>query len=200
MADEPRTILHRGWPALVWPDGRIRPVVSGGIDEGGDSGDAGADDGAGESEGGDTDDPPDDIDWKAMSRKHEREAKKAHAELEKVRKANQTEQEKAIDAAKDEGRRAALVEAGERLAAAEIRAALSTVVDDPKSIIEDLNLAKYVTEDGDVDEDAVAALRQKFAAIGGKKRSPSFDGGAKDKDAPGSGSFLSEALRNKRGA
>lgn len=146
--------------------------------------------------------PPEDedkTDWKAMARKHEREAKANAKELEKLREQSKTDQEKAIDAAKTEGRTAALVEAGTKVAAAEIKAALSGVVPDPKAIVEDLNLSKYVTDDGEVDEDAVKALREKYAALGGKQ-SPSFDGGAKDRDAPGSGSFLSKALRDKRSA
>lgn len=146
------------------------------------------------------DDDKDDIDWKAMARKHERDAKKATRELEQVRKANQTEQERAIEAAKDEGRKSALVDAGQRLAAAEIKAALSNVVPDPKAIVEDLNLAKYVNDDGEVDEDAVKALRDKYAALGGGKKPPSFDGGAKDKDAPSGGSFLTQAIRDRRSA
>lgn len=143
------------------------------------------------------DDDKDDIDWKAMARKHERDAKKATRELEQVRKANQTDQEKAIEAAKDEGRKSALTEAGQRLAGAEIKAALSGVVPDPKAIVEDLNLAKYVNDDGEVDEDAVKALREKYAALNGGRKGQSFDGGAKDKDAPTGGSFLTQAIRNR---
>lgn len=143
------------------------------------------------------DDDQDDIDWKAMARKHERDAKKAARELEQVRKANQSDQERAIEAAKDEGRQSALVESGQRLAAAEIRAALAGVVPDPKAIVEDLNLAKYVGDDGEVDEDAVKALREKYAALNGTRKGQSFDGGAKDKDAPSGGSFLTQAIRNR---
>lgn len=144
-------------------------------------------------------DQQDDIDWKAMARKHEREAKRSAAELDKVRKANQSEQEKAIDAAKNEGRTSALVEAGTKVAAAEIKAALTGIVPDPKVIVEDLNLAKYVTEDGDVDEEAVKSLREKYAALGAGKKTPSFDGGAKEKDAPSEGSFLQQALAKRKG-
>lgn len=142
-----------------------------------------------------------DIDWKAMARKHEREAKKAATELDRVRKANQSEQERAIEAAKGEGRTAALQEAGQKIAAAEIKAALSGIVANPTSIIEDLNLARYVTDDGEVDDEAVKALREKFvAAVGdGKKPPPSFDGGVKEKDAPTGGSFLQQALANRKG-
>lgn len=187
MADdiEPRRI-GRFW---LWPDGTTLPVISGG-----------ADDDPPDDPPDDPDDPPDEpedkVDWKAMARKHEREAKRTAAELDKVRKANQSDQEKAIDAAKDEGRRTALGEAGQRLAAAEIKAALAGIVPDPKAIVEDLNLAKYVNDEGEIDEDAVKALREKYAALNGRKKQ-SFDGGAKDKDAPSGGSFLSQAIRDR---
>lgn len=151
-----------------------------------------------ETEAEDEESEAEEIDWKAMARKHEREAKKAAAELDRVRKANQSEQEKAIDAARDEGRKEASVAAGERLAAAEIRAALKGLVPDPKAIVEDLNLNRYVGDDGEVDEKAVKALAEKYAALGGNRKTPSFDGGAKDGDAPKGGSFLAQALRERR--
>lgn len=141
----------------------------------------------------------DSTDWKAMARKHERESKAKEKELEKLREQSKSDQEKAIDAAKSEGRTSALVEAGTKIAAAEIKAALSGVVPDPKAIVEDLNLAKYVTDDGDVDEAAVKTLREKYAALGNGKKTPSFDGGAKEKDAPSEGSFLQQALANRKG-
>lgn len=192
MADlAPTRFVLDGRPMWRFADGTLLPVVAG-ADGSGDPPDPNPDP--------DPDNKPDDdetIDWKAMARKHEREAKKTAAELERVRKANQSEHEKALDEAKNEGRRSALTEAGQRLAAAEIRAALTGVVPDPKAIVEDLNLLKYVTEDGEVDEDAVKVLREKFASLGGKKKTSSFDGGAKDGDTPKGGSFLAQALANR---
>lgn len=52
-----------------------------------------------------------------------------------------------------------------RIAGAEVKAALTGVVDDPAAIIEDLNLSRFVTEDGEPDEDAIAELREKYEAM-----------------------------------
>ena len=76
-----------------------------------------------------------------------------------------SEQEKAIADAKTSARTEALAEVAQRLAGAEIRVALTGVVPDPGALVEDLNLARYITESGDVDVDAVAALREKFAGL-----------------------------------
>ena len=60
----------------------------------------------------------------------------------------------------------------QRLAAAEIRAALTGVVPDPAAIIDDINVARYVADDGTVDADAVAQLRARFAALAPAKPAP----------------------------
>lgn len=51
------------------------------------------------------------------------------------------------------------------LAAARIEAALTGIVDDPSQIVEDLNLDRYITDDGDLDLDAVSALKDKYARL-----------------------------------
>lgn len=102
----------------------------------------------------------------------EKTAKAANAELEKLRKAAMSDQEKAVAVARDEGRSEATKAAGERLAAAEIKAALTGVVPDPMAIVEDLALGRYVTEDGDVDAAAVTKLAEKYAALGAANPPP----------------------------
>jgi hypothetical protein len=57
----------------------------------------------------------------------------------------------------------------ERIATAELRAALVGLVDNPADVIEDLNLAKFIGEDGEVDADAVSKVQAKYAAIAAKK-------------------------------
>lgn len=52
-----------------------------------------------------------------------------------------------------------------------VKAALAGVVADPDSVIEDLNLARFVTDDGEIDEAAVVAIRAKYAALGGPQQS-----------------------------
>jgi hypothetical protein len=95
----------------------------------------------------------------------EKAAKNAERELAKLREAAMSDQEKAVAAARDEGRTQALKEAGERLAAAEIRAALTGVVADPSAIVEDLALDRYVGDDGQVDGEAVEKLKAKYVAL-----------------------------------
>lgn len=138
-----------------------------------------------------TDDQPapadtDDKDWKAeaekwqtQARKHEKRAKDnstAAKELEKLKASMMSEQEKAVAEAEARGRQAAVGEVGQRLAAAEIKAALTGVVPDPAALVDDLNLAKYVGEDGQVDADAVAELRKKFEALKPKDETPPGQG------------------------
>lgn len=61
----------------------------------------------------------------------------------------------------------------------------------PKSIASRLQGATREEMEADADE-----LLKTIGATG--KKPPSFDGGAKDKDAPGSGSFLTQAIRDRR--
>jgi hypothetical protein len=63
------------------------------------------------------------------------------------------------------------MESGVRLAGAEVRAALAPAMTEEQieDVIDDLNLSKFVTDDGDVDREAVKHLRDKFVSILGKK-------------------------------
>lgn len=106
--------------------------------------------------------------WKQKARDQEKRAKAnagAAKELDELKASMMSETEKAVAEAEARGRKAATTDAGQRLAAAEIKAALTGIVPDPSAIAEDLNLAKYVTDDGDVDLDAVGALKAKYEAL-----------------------------------
>src|ERR1700749_1507509 len=96
--------------------------------------------------------------------KEERDANAAAAKkLAEIEGANQTAQERAEAAAKaaeDRAHTATL-----RIASAEVRAALTGIVPDPAAIAEDLKLAKYLTDDGEVDAEKVAALRAKYQGL-----------------------------------
>lgn len=128
----------------------------------------------------------DEKDWKAeaekhqaLARKHEQRAKSnasAVKELEKLKASMMSEQEKAVTEAEAKGRQSAVAEVGERLAAAKIETALTGVVANPAEIVEDLNLARYVTEDGDVDQEKVAALRKKYEGLAPKQDAKSSAG------------------------
>lgn len=112
--------------------------------------------------------PPagDATDWKAEARKWEQRAKdntSAARELATIKAAQQTAEERAQAAATAAEQRAAA--AVQRVASAEIRAALTGVVPDPGAVVEDLNLARFIGDDGEVKADAVTALRTKYAAL-----------------------------------
>jgi hypothetical protein len=97
----------------------------------------------------------------------EKRAQEALAELEKLKSANQTEQEKALEAARREGRTEVQTVANKRLVSAEVRAyAANAGFQDPKDAV--VQLAELiggiaVTDSGDVDEAAVEAAVKKLA-------------------------------------
>jgi hypothetical protein len=107
------------------------------------------------------------------------------AELDRLTQASKTDADRAQEAlAAAESRAAA---ATQRVARAEVKAALAGVVTDPDALIDDLNLAKFVDADGEIDVVAISGLRQKYAALGGR-RAPLPDGsqasGANGSTAP----------------
>jgi len=110
-------------------------------------------------------------DWKAEARKWENRAKEnkdAADELEKLKAANMSEQEKAVKAAKDEGRTAALAEAAPRIAQARLEAAAARAGVDLGEFAEFIDLAKFVDQDGQVNDKAIKAAVDKFSKLAPK--------------------------------
>ncbi|GAA4071282.1 hypothetical protein [Streptomyces hundungensis] len=101
--------------------------------------------------------PADELEkWKRLSRENEKRWKQASKELEGIRQAQMTEQEKAIESAKAEARKAALAELGTSLVEAEIRAqAAAAGVTVPTDY---LDLSRLVAEDGRADRGRVSEL------------------------------------------
>lgn len=109
--------------------------------------------------------------WQAMARKHEDRSKSnadaakqleaTKAELEQFRQASMSEQEKALAKAVKEAearvRTETLGAVGQRLVRAEFRAAAAGQIPDLDSVLDDLNLAKFVGPDGEPDSKAIAA-------------------------------------------
>lgn len=174
--DEPQQISVNGRAAWRWPDGRIHPVVSGGMDDGGDAA------GAEEVRDGDTTDQviddatdTDAVDWKAeadkfkaLHRKQEERAKAnadAAKRLAEIEEANATDLEKAVKAARDEGRSEVLTAANSRLINAEARAAAAELrFKNPALAIKAVDLSSVeVGEDGEVDSAAVRAALEELA-------------------------------------
>ncbi len=97
------------------------------------------------------------------ARKWEERAKansKAAKELEEFKQQSMSETEKAIDQARTEGRRQALTESGAKIVAAEIRAAAKGRMagEQVSTLIDNVNLSRFVDDDGEVDRDALIAF------------------------------------------
>lgn len=118
---------------------------------------------------------PEGTDWEAKyrdalqhSRKWEQRAKDNTSELEKLRQAQMTDQEKAVAEAESRGRTAAASEYGRQLAAARFEAAAATAgvqLGDAAGLID---TARFVGDDGQVDADAIQAAVTQLAAIAPK--------------------------------
>lgn len=109
--------------------------------------------------------------------KYRTEAKAAATALEKQRQASMSEAEKAVAEAERRGRSEAAGEYGKRLATSEIKAVAATEGADLTGVFDYLNLARFVTDDGEPDADAIG----KFVAGLPRKGNPapSFDGGTR---------------------
>ncbi|MFE0773907.1 hypothetical protein [Streptomyces sp. NPDC058861] len=98
--------------------------------------------------------------WKALSRKNEERWKQAAKELEQHRQGQMTDQERALEQARADGRKAAATEFGSSLVEAEIRAqAAAAGVAVPTDY---LDLNRFLSEDGRADREKVTAFISSF--------------------------------------
>jgi hypothetical protein len=114
------------------------------------------------------------------ARKEAEKARKAvERELDELRKANLSESEKALAEAEARGRTAATTQFGQRLAAAQFvaEAAKRNPDFDAASVLEDLNLAKYVTDDGEPDGKGIASVVERLVPERAANPRPSGDVG-----------------------
>lgn len=125
-------------------------------------------------------------------RKLRRESANARVKARQAgRKAPASEQpteasQQALKAAEERGRQAARLENGIRLARAEAKAALTGVVveDQIDDVIDDLDLSRFVEDNGDVDSEAVKAFRDKFTNLVGKRSTPHVSHGRQTRATP----------------
>lgn len=130
----------------------------------------------------------------------EREAAAAKAELEKLKERHKTAEEKAIDAAKAEGRAEALATATARIVKSEIRAAAAGKFHDAEDAIAGLgDLTRFVNKDGEPDGKAISSAIEELGkakpwllATSGKA-GPLRGGGAK----PSTGQTMNDLIRGK---
>lgn len=124
---------------------------------------------------------PDATDWKAEARKWEERAKenrKAAAELEKQRLASMSEAEKAVAEAENRGRQSAAQQFAQRLARSDFltAAARRNPTYDAAAILDDVNLARYVGEDGEPDSKAIEkAVERLIPQPSSEPERPSLD-------------------------
>lgn len=117
--------------------------------------------------------PAQETDWKAEHEKTLREARKweeraksnstAAKELEQLRKASMSEQEKAVESARSEARSEALRTVGGRLVDAEVKVAAAGRNVDVDALLEGLDRGRFLSDDGEPDSKAITAWVDRIA-------------------------------------
>jgi hypothetical protein len=142
---------------------------------------------------------PDDAAELRLSLERERARSRGiEKQLAQIQAAQMTDQEKAVAAAREEGRKDAAKAAGVIVAAAEFRALAAGKLADPAKMVEDgdLNLARFVDDDGNVDKRALAKLvdRLATAAAPAAGTGPGVPVGPRG-SAPGGDDFLRSIMK-----
>jgi flagellar biosynthesis GTPase FlhF len=135
-------------------------------------------------------------DWKAHSRKHEREAKKARKEAEELRaklaereQADMSEHERAIAAAREEGKAEATTAVQQRLLKAEIRAAAAGKFANPNLALKLLEIdeSSAFDDEGEVVrapiEAAITALLEENPGLAAVPKGPGDNDAGKGRAA-----------------
>jgi hypothetical protein len=137
---------------------------------------------------------------RAARKKAEQEHKAAQKELERLRTAQMNDTEKAIAEAEARGRTAASTMFGQRLAGAEFVAAAARRNPgfDASAVLDDLNLAKYVSEDGEPDGKGIAAAVERLVPAQAGSTRPAGDVGQGVRDStPPRAASLDEAIQRR---
>lgn len=134
---------------------------------------------------------------RAAREKAEKAARDAQAALDKIKQSTQTEQEKAIEQAKNEGRSEATSALVDKLTRTEIRVAASGKLADPDDAPAFLgDLSRFVGKDGEVDTKAITSaiddLLKAKPYLAAKGRAGSLPGGGKN---PPAGVSINDDIR-----
>lgn len=134
----------------------------------------------------------------------EKSAKELKVRLDELERAQMSDQEKAVAEAIEQAKSETRAEFGSQLVAAEVKVAATGLLDPEQidTLLADLNLAKFLTGDGQVDVDRIQAFVAGIApkAPEGPNRVPDLGQGARN-STPGLGSDpLLQALKNTVGA
>lgn len=136
----------------------------------------------------------------------EKQAKAATAELDKLRQATATDQEKAVMAAKAEGRTEALREAGIGRVEDAIRAAAGGRNVDIDALLDGVDRTKFLDDDGNPDRDAIQAWIDRLAPAEQEQgfRAPNLEQGTRTNGGTGGALALgsdplTQTLKDKLG-
>src|SRR5215831_2247374 len=118
--------------------------------------------------------------------------------LSTLQQQGMSEQERAVAAAREDGRKEAARAAG-LLAAAEFRALAAGKLADPGKMLEDddLNLARYVNDQGEVDKRALGRMVERLAAQAPQQAPGRVPAGPMGPAAPADGDFLRQAMAQR---
>jgi hypothetical protein len=144
----------------------------------------------------------DTTDWKAEARKWETRAKdnhKARLQLEETQKAAMTEAERAVAEAEAKGRQSAKDEYGQRLAKSEFAAAAARRNPGFKiaDVLDDLNLGRFLGDDGEPDTKAIEKAVERFVP-NASQSPPPMDLGNTGRPA-GNGQDMNSMIRRAAG-
>lgn len=148
-------------------------------------------------------DPPD----LETALRRERGAREAlQRELDKLRQANMSDQEKLIAKARDEGRAEANAESARQLAAVQFEHAATGRIADPAAALELIDVGKLLDEHGQPSAKAIAAAVDRLAGPAPDPDDPAagnghlpagrIPGGVRQPAPPDRGDFIRSALRS----
>lgn len=104
--------------------------------------------------------------WQALSKKQEARAKESHKavqELQALKDAQLSDTEKAIRDARAEGAAEVRAEYASRLVATAFRGAAKGRLSNPDAVLSRVDRSQFLTEEGDVDESAIAEFLDSVA-------------------------------------
>jgi hypothetical protein len=110
--------------------------------------------------GGDPDDDDDPQTLKALLNTERRASRKLQQQLNTLQRAQLSDNERAISEAREAGRLDALKESATKVAAATLKATAAGKL--PTEVVAEISPERFVTDEGDVDEDAIKALVDKL--------------------------------------
>lgn len=136
--------------------------------------------------------------WKAQARKHEERAKANSAaakELEQAKLAALSDQEKAVELARQQARAEAFAQLGGQLVDMAVTAAVAGRGIDAEALLDGLDRTRFLGEDGSVDQAAVVAWVDRIAPKPTEPHFPDLGQGARGSSIPLGSDPLVESLK-----